>query len=123
MLEFTKPIKIYLFKDRQLVSLGLRVSDSCVNTYDLPVTDFEKILGFWNKKGGCQLTINDAVWNVQYKTSGPRPECKSVSYVRIAIYYANRSYHYRLDYNDMYEVIKDYYYQKNNKMYWDKDEY
>lgn len=122
MLEFDKPIKIYLFKDRNIVSMGLRVSECAVNTYELSTVDFEKILGFWNKKGGCQLSINNATWHIQHKTTGPRPECKHVSYVRIAIYYNDRSNHYRVDYNDMYEMIKDYFYQKNNKMYWDKEE-
>jgi hypothetical protein len=122
MLEFTKPLKIYLFKETNDVSISIRVSSTCVNSYTLKTEEFEKILGFWNKKGGCQIQTNNAVWHVQHKTSGPRPESAVCSYVRIAIYLGNQAFHYRVDYNDVYEMQKDYFYQKNNKMYWDKTE-
>ncbi len=121
MLEFTKPLKIYLFKETNEVSLSILVSSNTVNTYMLKAEDFEKILGFWNKKGGCQIQTDNAVWHIQYKTSGPRPESKPVAYVRIAIYLKSQAFHYRVDYDDVYEMQKDYFYQKNNKMYWDKE--
>ena len=121
MLEFTKPLKIYLFKNTNEISLGILVSSNCVNTYTLKVSEFEQILESWNKKGGCQLQTDDASWHIQHKTSGPRPESAPTSYVRIAIYFKNQAFHYRVSYNDFYEMTKDYFYQKHNTMYWDNE--
>jgi len=122
MLEFVKPLKIYLFKETNEVSFSILVSPNSVNTYVLKVIEFEKILELWDKKGGAEIRTDTASWHIQYKIRGPRPESKIASYVRIAIYYKDQSFHYRVDYNDMIEISKDYFYQKNNKMYWDKDQ-
>ena len=50
MLEFVKPLKIYLFKETNEVSFSILVSPNSVNTYILKVTEFEKILELWDKK-------------------------------------------------------------------------
>jgi hypothetical protein len=120
MLPFSSNLKIYLFKDRQLVSLSIKVSDNCVNSYDLAISDFEKILDSWDKQG-FDDRLGPAWWSVCHKKSTPRPECASANYVRISVSINNQNFHYRVDYTDMYQVKKDYFYQKNNVMYWDNN--
>ena len=43
MLIFTTPLKLYLFKDKNRVSLSIKVSDTCVNSYYVDVDDFERM--------------------------------------------------------------------------------
>jgi len=120
MLSFTSNLKIYLFKNRQQVSFSIKVSDNCVNSYWLSTNDFEKILSTWNTTG-FDAQAGNGWWSVQHKKSTPRPESAPTSYVRISVSMNNQTFHYRVDYTDMYQLVKDYYYQKNNQMYWDND--
>jgi len=41
------------------------------------------------------------------------------SYIKITAYNNGMQHHFRFDLADMIELEKDYYYQKNNGMYWD----
>ena len=121
MLTFNDNLKIYLFKEKQTVSISIKVSDNCVNSYNVSVHDFEKLLDTWNKPSGFDGMLGQAWWNVCYKKTTSRPECASASYVKISITMHNLNFHYRVSYQDMYNMQKDYFYQKNNQMYWDNN--
>lgn len=119
MLAFAKTLKIYLFKHKQQISLSIRISDNTVNTFKLDQENFEKLLYNWQQPSGIELNITGNYWTIQHKTRGPRPERATTSYVRITVSTNNIEYNYRVDYTDMIELEKDYYYQKHNTMYWD----
>ena len=108
-MKFTQPLKIYLFKDQNRVDVSVKVNDTLVNGYRFTISDFEKIVDNW--QGGYAV--------VEYKKHGPRPERKLDPYVRFSISIGYGTFHHRLTYNDMLQLEKEYFYQKNNKMYWD----
>ena len=120
MLNFKKPLKIYLFKDRLTVNFNIRVSDSSVNTYEINASDFENLLEHWQDQDGIEFRIDDNDWHVQWKKRGPRPQCEVVDYVKISVSVnTGQTFHYRVDFLDMHQMQQEYFYQKNNKMYWD----
>jgi hypothetical protein len=115
MLPFKKPLKIYLFKDKQSIDITIRITDAHAHTYTMPVDRFEYLLDNWLDNNGCSFTTPNQHWFVHYKTTTPRPESVPASYVRISVNHQQ----YRVDHSDMMDLVKDYYFQKNNKMYWD----
>ena len=119
MYNFKNPLKIYLFKDKKSIDFSIKVSKNCVNVYKLKQQEFEEIITSW--KTGIDKNIGEIYWCIEHKTTTSKPEKASTSYVRISVYTNyTPSFHYRVDYNDMIETEKDYFYQKNNNMYWDK---
>jgi hypothetical protein len=118
MLEFSQPLKIYLFKDRRDVDFAIRVSPNCTNTYHLTQEQFENIIQNWRQ--GIRVKTGQTGWNIEYKKVGPRPECEPASYVRITVWANGVTTNYRVDYTDMVNLEKDYFYQVNNKMYWEQ---
>ena len=48
----------------------------------------------------------------QAKPRGPRPEFNPANYVRIDFWRDEQSFHYRVDYIEMLNAIKEYFYQK-----------
>ena len=119
MLNFTKPLKIYLFKDRDVVDLAIRVSDNHVVTYTLPREKFAEFIKHWRDRQGYSFRHNDQGWSVQYKNTTPRPEMAAASYVRISVC-VGPTYHYRVEHEDMVNLEKEFFYQTHNTMYWDK---
>jgi hypothetical protein len=119
VLEFTKNLKIYLFKEKDKVSFSVKVSNSYVNEYSFSIAEFEEFISQWNMPGGIDKHYSNGHWSVMHKKSTPRPESASASYVRLTVYKNGIGNHHRVDYSDMLEIQKDYFYQKNNKMYWD----
>ena len=122
MLPFTSRLKLYLFKNQNRVSLSIKVSDNYVNGFSFVVEDFEKIIQSWKQPKGIDMRIDGAHWHINHKSTTPRPECAKTSYVRISVHPPGPvAHHYRVSYEDMYNLEKDYFYQKNNEMYWDND--
>ena len=117
-MKFTKPIKIYLFKDKDRVDVSVKVNDTLVNGYRFTVNDFEKIINNWQT--GIEFEFEGGYAVIEYKKHGPRPERKVDPYVRFSISIGWSTFHHRLTYDDMLELEKEYFYQKNNKMYWDE---
>lgn len=120
-MKFTSNVKIYLNKDNKTISLSIKVTDTCVNTYVFTQQQFENILEYWNKPGGAKFNTDNGSWIIQHKKRGPRPICEPTNFVRIDFWKDEQSFHYRVDYKDMIEITKDYFYQQHNKMHWDKD--
>jgi len=118
MYNFKKNLKIYLFKDKKSIDFSIKVSKNCVNVYWLNQEEFEEIITNW--KTGIDKNIGKLHWCIQHKKTGSKPEKAPTSYVRISVStnFAP-SFHYRVDYNDMLDMEKDYFYQKNNIMCWD----
>ena len=115
MLPFKKPLKIYLFKDKQSIDITIRVTDAHAHTYTMSAEQFEYLLDNWLDNNGCSFTTPNQHWFVHYKITTPRPESAPASYVRMSVNHQQ----YRVDHSDMMDLVKDYYFQKNNKMYWD----
>ena len=120
MLNFTSNLKIYLFKEKDKVSFSVKVSDSCVYEYSFTVKEFEEFISNWDTPAGVNKSYSGIYWSVCHKKSTPRPECGPASYIRLSAYNNNVGVHHRVDYIDMLNVRKDFFYQKNNKMYWDQ---
>jgi hypothetical protein len=121
MLEFKNPLKIYLFKDRDFVDFAIRVSANHVVTYALPREVFSEFIKHWRDPQGYSFQHNGQGWNIQYKTTTPRPEMARASYVRISVC-VGPTYHYRVDHEDMVTLEKEFFYQTHNTMYWDKQQ-
>ena len=119
MLAFTKPFKLYLFKNKNSVDWAMRVNDNYVQTFSIPQDQFEELVANWSKPEGHGILIKNIHISVQYKKWSPRPETVSASYLKITVYNNGMQHHFRFDQCDMIELEKDYYYQKNNTMYWD----
>ena len=121
VLIFQKAAKLYLYKDKSHVDLSIRVSDTCVQQYNFSVDEFEQLLAGWDSPHGIDLTVSNKRFNVLHKTRTPRPEGAATSYVKFTVYTNGMAFHHRLDYGDMQELQRDYYYQKHNHMHWDRD--
>jgi hypothetical protein len=119
MLNFTRNLKMYLFKDRHTVTLSIKVSDCFAQSYDFPVAQFEEILAMWREPNGADLRVNNQHWHFCHKHRTPRPESTPASYVRISVHANNVSSHYRVDFQDMVELGQEYFFQKHNRMHWD----
>lgn len=121
MLKFKKPFKIYIFKERNQVDLAIRVNDHYVQTYTMSIEHMETIINNWNTGSGFEGKINGQHWSINHKTYAPRPVCNPVTYVRLTISNHFCSHNFRVEFGDMLELEKDFFYQKNNKMYWDAE--
>lgn len=119
MLPFSKTLKLYVFKDKDLADLTIRVNDNYAQTYSIPVATMKEILQRWRDPDGFTGHINGAFWCFQLKHYSPRPVQTPATYVRISIYYSGCGHQFRVDPDDMLALEKDFFYQLNNKMYWD----
>ena len=114
---FNDPIKIYLFKDEQLVKVSFKISDYVVTNRDITQESFEHILENYNVGDGVQgieMHDNGMIWWYHSKF-GPRPECIPADMVCINF---NR-FSFRISSDEMNRIKENYYHQKNNKMHWD----
>jgi hypothetical protein len=121
MLAFSKTVKLYVFKDRQRVSLTLRVSDSCAHGYEFTMAEFETLLRDWDSADGVELDTGAAHYSVMHKRFTPRPERAATSYVRFSVWINGMTLHHRLAYDDMQSLRTDYFYQKHHRMHWDTE--
>lgn len=123
-MKFDKMFKIYLHKDRDKVDISIKVSDSFVIGYDLSCSQFEYILANWKNNGGMNIGDykHEGDWFIQLKKTTAYPESASTSYVRISVSKNKIRNHHRVSYDDMILLEREYFYQKNNVMHWDKIE-
>lgn len=120
MLNFTSNLKMYLFKERDKVSFSVKVSETCACEYSFTIAEFEEFIATWDTTNGTDKLYSGVHWSVSHKKSTPRPESGPASYIRLSAYKNGIGMHHRVDYIDMLNVRKDFFYQKNNKMYWDQ---
>lgn len=109
---FSTPIKLYYFKEEKQISFSIRVTDGFVNTYRFTEQQFDNIVDKWNQSGGIEFKTDNGSWMFQHKKRGPRPICEPSNYVRIDFWRDEQSFHYRISYDEMIAVVKDYFYQK-----------
>lgn len=116
---FSSKIKLYYLKEKEEISFSIKVNDYVVNSYKFTRKQFEYILDNWNKPGGAEFRTDNGSWLIQHKKRGPRPECVPASFVRITFWRDEQSFDYRVDYDSMINIEKEYFFQKHNKMHWD----
>ncbi len=119
MLAFSSNLKIYLFKEKNKVSFSVKISDCLVTEYSFTIDEFNEFISTWDKPQGINAVYSGVHWSVLHKTTTARPEAGSANYVRLTANKNGIGMHHRVDYSDMLNVKKDYFYQQNNKMYWD----
>ena len=121
MLAFDRTFKIYLFKDTQGVDLTIRIADNYAHTYSLGKVDLENLLANWQEPLGYSFKFGHISGSIQHKKSTPRPISAPADYVRITMYSGGIQHQYRVDAADIEQLEKDFEYQCNNVMFWDKD--
>ena len=117
-MHFDKTFKIYLFKENARVDFTIKVNNHLAITYWLDVKDFETLLNGW--RNGVNMEEGGRHWYMEHKKHGPRPESKATSYVRLSISGNGQRFNYRVKYSEIEMLEKEYFYQKHNKMFWDK---
>ena len=120
MLPFTLPFKLYLFKDRDHVNLSLLITDQYVQGYNFSSQEFEQLIDAWDSPDGVELKTHNGHFSVAHKHFTPRPERAPASYVRFSVFANGLSFNHRLSYSDMEAMRREYFYQKHNRMHWDK---
>ena len=120
-MKFTKPIKIYVFKKENKVSITFKVSDVYALTYHVFADIFEDLLRNWKNNEGHNIECEGSRWFVQYKKHGPRPERIPDPHVRISISKSGIHNQHRVSYDDMVAIEREYFFQKHNQMYWDDE--
>ena len=113
---FTKPIKIYLFKDRKRVKMTVMVRPTFGMTYLWEQPEFERMIDTWqNEFEGKALGTNVFIGPKKSKDEKTKDE----KYVRMSFMTQYGTEH-RFSYAVMLDLERDYYHQKNNEMPWDK---
>jgi hypothetical protein len=118
VLIFSKTFKLYVFKDKGTADLTIKVTDNFAQTYHIPVDTLQEIVDQFDVGQGWQGSVNGNFWLAQQKYSTPRTQTPN-TYVRISVYINGVGHQYRIDPDDMLELRKDLFYQRNNPMYWD----
>jgi len=122
MNKFDKPIKIYLFKNKNMVSLSFFVTSYLTNQYNLKITEFEKIISSQEDYMEFESELSNTYWLIEKKSRGPRPEKKPCKpFMRVSISTVGTTAHYRFYIDDWSKMISEYLYQKNSVMHWDND--
>jgi hypothetical protein len=119
-MKFNSALKIYLFKETEMVSFSIKVSSNHVLTFRFLQDEFEQILEKWDSHNGIELETAIGKWEFRYKKAGPRPEQAPNRFVKIALYDAHREQHFRVSYDDMQQLRKEYFYQKHKPQHWDR---
>ena len=116
-IPFTAPIKIYYFKDEAAVSCSFMITEYVVLKCEFTEKEFDYICEHWNVDDGVQglrTEHNHKIW-WERRTVGPRPDKKDCDHVVIDV----RDFNFRIETQDMEDVVREYYFQKNNAMHWD----
>jgi len=118
-MKFDKVFKLYIFKKDDVAKLSLKVNENLVVEYKMKINEIKHIVDNW--KTGVDFSTDNNNWFIEYKSYGPRPESVYSPYVRFSVSQDRFKFHYRLTYNDMLDLERDFYYQINNKMYWEEN--
>lgn len=118
MTKFDKPIKIYLFKDKALISISFLITPNVTNQYYLNVSEMDDILK--NYKNGIEFESHcGQYWYIEEKKYGPRPEKIYGPYIRVSVTSYGITTHYRFSTEEFEIMTTEYLHQKANQMYWD----
>ena len=110
---FTNTFKFYLFKHRERAKLTVMINETFGITYLWDQDQFEEMITSWEDEWtGKALGANIFV--------GPKKgDGNKDRFVRFSSS-AQFGTEHRFSYNQMEELNKEYFHQKNNKMTWDK---
>ena len=111
---FDKPVKIYVFKNENEVSVSFLITPICVQQFNFTLDEFKAVIDGW-RSGDCMTRTDEGSWWWEYRDCGPRPECVPMEFVAIS----HGGFNYRLSVAEMEQVEKDYIHQLNNKNHWD----
>lgn len=114
-LPFTKPIKLFVFKNEHAVQLSFRLSDSMVYTDKISIAHMDIICQEWNNGGvnGLETWMGKLWWEL--RDCGPRPERKPAYFVAVTF----GKYNFRLKVTEMEDLVEEYKRQLNSKNHWD----
>jgi hypothetical protein len=114
ILEFTAPIKIYVFKQDQEVSVSFLVSPHCVITRWTSLADFKYICDNWRTGvEGLETNMGRIWWS--HRDVGPRPECQPADFVAISF----GDWNFRIGTEFMKSLEQEFYRQLNSQNHWD----
>lgn len=119
-IPFSKPIKIYYFKDTATVDVSFRITEQVVLKTEFTKQEFDYINKHWDVEDGVQgleTRHNGKIW-WEHRTVGPRPDEVECDHVVIEI----KGYNFRFDTKDVVEMFMQYNHQKENTMYWDSND-
>ena len=117
LIPFTKPIKIYYYKDESLVSVSFLITENLVLKTEFTELEFDTIRSMWNINDGVQglrTEHNGKIW-WERRTVGPRPDEIDCDHVVIDI----KDFNFRFETKDIENMFEEYQFQKNNTMHWD----
>ena len=112
--RMSKPIKIYLFKDEDMVKLSFRVTDYFNIGRHMSKEHFQYICDNWRTGvEGLETKSGKYYWYLSHL--GPRPEQVPCKFVQVN----TGPFSLRFSVKEMEELVEEFEYQKNNKMHWD----
>lgn len=81
--HFRESIKFY--REDNQVNVSFKVSDTCTMVKHFTVDEFDYICNNWREGvDGYETEDSGRVW-WEYRTHGPRPECKPMKFVAISL--------------------------------------
>lgn len=113
-IPFTRAVKIYVYKDKNEVSVNFRISDNCVYSDMMTLSQFQYIIDNWQQgHEGIETSMGKVYW--ERRRLGPRPEQAPCDFVAINFF----KWCFRITTEEMFEVEKDFYRQLKGKNHWD----
>lgn len=113
-LEFSDPIKIYVFKDQGEISISFMISPGCVINKDMSIADFQTICDDWRTGvEGLETDMGKVWWS--HRRFGPRPDMNPADFVAISF----NDWNFRITTQEMEQLVETFNYQLNNKNHWD----
>lgn len=114
ILEFTDPVKIYVFKEQQEVSVSFLVTSACVITRWISLKDFQYICDNWRTGvQGLETNMGRVWWS--HRDTGPRPECMPADFVAISF----GDWNFRISTEFMTQLESTFRQQLNQENHWD----
>lgn len=114
ILEFTKPIKIYVFKSTNEVKLSFLISAHCVRDIWMSIEHFKHICDNW-RTGVSGLETDAGKFWWEHRTCGPRPECEPADFVAISW----SDWNFRISTAFMKELVDEFNNQITMSNHWD----
>lgn len=115
ILEFTSPIKIYVFKNENTVKISFLITPACVMDKWVSIDQFDYICKNWQPGVNGLETDNGRVW-WEHRTVGPRPECLPADFVAISW----GEWNFRISTDAMTQLSQEFYQQLGQKNHWEQ---
>lgn len=114
---FDKPIKIYVFKDEDEVSVSFRITDVVTINRNFTIAEFYQIVREWRDPGvsGMETEDEGKIW-WEWRDCGPRPECEPADFVAVSF----GGWNFRFETEVMEDICAEFIKQLNTKNHWDE---